>query len=92
MPSLPFSFDGIADRDGVVHVTRNVPVGPLRIKITKFELRTNAGAIEEQELIDFCRANMAHFKTPRKVAFGPLPKTSTGKIRKFELRERARRL
>lgn len=43
MPSLPFSFDGVADHDGVVHVTRNVPVGPIRIKITKFELRTNAG-------------------------------------------------
>lgn len=43
MPSLPFSFDGVADSNGVVHVTRNVPVGPLRIKITSFELRTNNG-------------------------------------------------
>ena len=55
-------------------------------------LRSNAGTISEQELIDFCRENMAHFKAPRKVVFGSLPKTSTGKIRKFELRERARRL
>ncbi len=54
------------------------------------DLRSDAGAIDEQELIDFCRDNMAHFKAPRKVVFGPLPKTSTGKIRKFELRERAR--
>ncbi len=46
----------------------------------------------EQEIIDFCRANMAKFKAPRKVVFGPLPKTSTGKIQKFELRERARQL
>lgn len=46
----------------------------------------------EQEIIDFCRANMARFKAPRKVVFGPLPKTSTGKIQKFELRERARKL
>jgi fatty-acyl-CoA synthase len=53
-------------------------------------LRTDAEATSEQEIIDFCRDNMAHFKAPRKVVFGPLPKTSTGKIRKFELRERAR--
>ena len=46
----------------------------------------------EQEIIDFCRENMASFKAPRKVVFGPLPKTSTGKIQKFELRERARTL
>ncbi|MDH3586628.1 MAG: AMP-binding protein, partial [Gammaproteobacteria bacterium] len=56
------------------------------------DLRSDAGAINEQELIDFCRDNMAHFKAPRRVVFGPLPKTSTGKIRKFELRERAGRL
>ena len=52
-------------------------------------LRSDAGAIGEQELINFCRENMAHFKAPRKVVFGPLPKTSTGKIRKFELRKKA---
>jgi fatty-acyl-CoA synthase len=46
----------------------------------------------EQEIIDYCRANMARFKAPRKVVFGLLPKTSTGKIQKFELRERARQL
>ena len=48
--------------------------------------------VSEQEIIDFCRDNMAHFKAPRKVVFGPLPKTSTGKIQKFELRTRAREL
>ena len=53
-------------------------------------LRDDAGPVGEQEIIDFCRAEMAHFKAPRKVVFGPLPKTSTGKIQKFELRERAR--
>ena len=53
-------------------------------------LRDDAGEVSEQEIIDFCRANMAHFKAPRKVVFGPLPKTSTGKIQKFVLRERAR--
>ena len=53
-------------------------------------LRDDAGEVSEQEIIEFCRANMAHFKAPRKVVFGPLPKTSTGKIQKFVLRERAR--
>jgi len=54
-------------------------------------LHANAEA-SEQEIIDYCRANMARFKAPRKVVFGLLPKTSTGKIQKFELRERARQL
>jgi len=55
-------------------------------------LRDDAGEVNEQEIIDFCRDNMARFKAPRKVVFGPLPKTSTGKIQKFVLRERAREL
>ena len=46
----------------------------------------------EEEIIAFCRDRMAHFKIPRTVLFGPLPKTSTGKIQKFILRERAKEL
>ncbi len=42
----------------------------------------------EAEVIAWCRARMAHFKAPKRVTFGPLPKTSTGKIQKFELRQR----
>jgi fatty-acyl-CoA synthase len=42
------------------------------------------------EIIAFCRERLAHFKAPRTVMFGPLPKTSTGKIQKFVLRERAK--
>ena len=45
-----------------------------------------------EEIIGFCRDNLAHFKAPHSVVFGPLPKTSTGKIQKFVLRERARDL
>ncbi len=41
-----------------------------------------------QELIAFTRDRLAHYKCPDAVEFGPLPKTSTGKVRKFELRER----
>jgi fatty-acyl-CoA synthase len=43
--------------------------------------------VSEQELIAFCRERMAHFKCPDAIAFGPLPKTSTGKVQKFALRE-----
>ncbi|HEY8368098.1 MAG TPA: hypothetical protein VIM86_02165, partial [Thermodesulfobacteriota bacterium] len=45
-----------------------------------------------EEIIAFCRENLAHFKVPKTVVFGPLPKTSTGKVQKFVLRERARAL
>jgi len=43
----------------------------------------------EQEIIDFCRDNLAHFKAPKTVVFGDLPKTSTGKVQKFKLRAQA---
>ncbi len=49
-------------------------------------------AVSEPEIIDYCRDNMAHFKAPKTVVFGPLPKTSTGKIKKFELRGRAKEM
>ncbi len=51
------------------------------------ELKEGASATEA-EIIEFCRERMARFKVPRSVVFGPLPKTSTGKIQKFLLRER----
>ncbi len=46
-------------------------------------------AAEADDIIAFCRNHMARFKAPRTVIFGPLPKTPTGKIQKFALRERA---
>ena len=46
----------------------------------------------EEELIQFCRDNLAHFKCPKKVVFTELPKTSTGKIQKFVLRDRVKAL
>ena len=45
-----------------------------------------------EELIEFCRSHMAHFKAPKTIVFGPLPKTSTGKIQKFKLRVKANQL
>jgi fatty-acyl-CoA synthase len=49
------------------------------------ELKDNAQA-SEAEIIAFCRSQMSGFKTPKAVVFGPIPKTSTGKIQKFMLR------
>ena len=53
------------------------------------ELKEGAVASEE-EMLAFCRERMARFKVPKKFVFRPLPKTSTGKIQKFVLREWAR--
>ena len=46
----------------------------------------------EDEIIQFCRKTLAGFKLPKKVIFSDLPKTSTGKIQKFELRKKAKEL
>jgi len=45
-----------------------------------------------EAIIAFCRDHLAHFKAPKTVVFGPLPKTSTGKVQKFQLREQAKNL
>jgi fatty-acyl-CoA synthase len=42
----------------------------------------------EQDIIEFCKQHIAHFKAPAAVEFGDLPKTSTGKVQKFVLRDR----
>jgi len=52
-------------------------------------LKPDAEAAAE-DIIGFCRTHLARFKAPRTMIFGPLPKTSTGKIQKFMLRERAK--
>jgi fatty-acyl-CoA synthase len=44
--------------------------------------------VSERDLIDFCRDRIAHFKAPKAIELGELPKTSTGKVQKFVLRER----
>jgi len=48
--------------------------------------------ISAEDIITFCRDHLAHYKTPKHVVFGALPKTSTGKIQKFKLREQAEKL
>jgi fatty-acyl-CoA synthase len=53
-------------------------------------LKPGATGVAEADIIAWCRTHLAHFKCPHFVTFGPLPKTSTGKIQKFELRQQAR--
>ena len=43
--------------------------------------------LSEDAMIDFCRNNMSRFKAPKKIIYGSLPTTSTGKIQKFALRQ-----
>jgi fatty-acyl-CoA synthase len=54
------------------------------------ELKRGFEKTTETELIDFCREHMAGFKRPKNIIFCELPKTSTGKIQKFELRKKAK--
>ena len=54
--------------------------------------RAEGASATERELLAFCREQLAGFKCPKRIEFGELPKTSTGKIQKFQLRERASEL
>jgi fatty-acyl-CoA synthase len=54
--------------------------------------KPGAGEVEAGEIVAWCREHLAHFKVPRTVVFGELPKTSTGKIQKYVLRERAKKI
>jgi len=47
----------------------------------------DGAVVTPEEIVAFCRERLAHFKCPNEVVFGPLPKTSTGKVEKFALRE-----
>jgi fatty-acyl-CoA synthase len=46
-------------------------------------------SVTPEDIVAHCKKHLAGFKVPRAVVFGELPKTSTGKIQKFELRQRA---
>ena len=55
-------------------------------------LKSGMEHVTEEEIIGFCRTQLARFKVPKTVIFGPLPKTSTGKMQKYILREQAKQL
>jgi fatty-acyl-CoA synthase len=56
------------------------------------EKKSGHDTVTEEEILAFCRQHLAKFKAPRFLVFAELPKTSTGKIQKFALRERAKTL
>ena len=53
-------------------------------------VKPGSEGFDAESLVAWCREHLAHFKVPRTIVFGPLPKTSTGKIQKFVLRDTAR--
>jgi fatty-acyl-CoA synthase len=53
-----------------------------------FVTLNDGASASQEEIIAFCRDRLAHYKCPDSVQFGALPKTSTGKVQKFVLRER----
>ncbi|MEO5765343.1 MAG: acyl-CoA synthetase [Casimicrobiaceae bacterium] len=55
-------------------------------------LKPGSESVTAMDVVAWCREHLAHYKVPRSVVFGPLPKTATGKIQKFLLRETARGL
>ena len=56
------------------------------------ELIDNKKNVTEDDIINYSKENKAGFKRPKHVIFGELPKTSTGKIQKFELRKKAKEI
>jgi fatty-acyl-CoA synthase len=55
-------------------------------------LKLDAAPITDEDVIAYCRNQLAHFKVPKTIVFGPLPKTSTGKIQKYVLRDQAKEI
>ena len=55
-------------------------------------LKPDAGDVTAEDIIAWCRERLAKFKSPKHVVFGPLPKTPTGKIQKFVLRDKTKEL
>ena len=70
---------------------RLLETSPRETPCAFLELKSGREATQD-EIIAFCRESLAGFKAPKHVVFGELPKTSTGKIQKFVLREAARSL
>lgn len=56
------------------------------VPVAFIELGSDAAPLDESVVIQFCRTHLAGFKTPKQIVFGEIPKTSTGKVQKFMLR------
>jgi acyl-CoA synthetase (AMP-forming)/AMP-acid ligase II len=100
----PRAADGVDPLDAMRAFSDNVKMCAVGVSLGEVDtlvypmpkrggiFRISVGIESAQDIIAFCRRHLAHFKCPRTVVFTTLPKTSTGKIQKFVLREEARRL
>jgi fatty-acyl-CoA synthase len=81
----------IADHPAVLEVAVVALPDPHWGEVPAAYVTLREGAeVTEEEIIEFVRGRLARFKAPKRVVFGTLPKTSTGKVQKFVLREQAR--
>ncbi|KAJ1462194.1 hypothetical protein M885DRAFT_456795 [Pelagophyceae sp. CCMP2097] len=83
---------GKIDAEAVARAKRVVPERAPSSRGRFVELRAGSTAVAADSLVAFARLKLAGFKVPKHVVFGALPKTSTGKVQKFLLRDRAKRL
>jgi len=81
---------GPASRDSTSSYTAGTAASrsPTRSRSRRAPTLSDGQRVQEHEIIEFCRAHLARFKAPAAVEFGPLPKTSTGKVQKNVLRDR----
>ena len=78
-----------SDGSGVETANVKMTMNPFcEIAVEQAVRMKEAGTVSE--IVEHCRERLAHFKAPKRVMFGPLPKTSTGKIQKFILREQVK--
>ena len=81
-----YKHPGGAARGGGGAARREVGRDAVRLRAAQARRERDAPS----EIIAFCREQLAHFKAPKSVVFGPLPTTATGKIQKFVLRSQVR--
>ena len=80
----------IADHPAVTEAAVVAAPGPKWREVPKAYVGLKPGmTATAEELIAWCRKGLAHFKCPKEIEFGPLPRTATGKVRKNKLRARA---
>ena len=72
--------------DQINEISKDGKIKDKKIESGVLSLIDNKKTVNEEDIINYCKEKMAGFKRPKHVIFGELPKTSTGKIKKFELK------